>query len=155
MLRLKILTSTIPLILAGVFARGELWPAKRPCIAIGETSAQIAANPRQTQFNVSFTSDPAMATVRVQIVDTAEAADFAYADDVDGTEADACEVTAATRLIGIAEKPSAAGPVIYLSPGGDADYRIYVQSNRFTAREAAALIVGAGAPPARMAAAGS
>jgi hypothetical protein len=34
--------------------------------------------------------------------------------------------------------------VIYLSPDGPADYRIFVRSKTFTAREAAALIVGAG-----------
>jgi hypothetical protein len=153
MLRFKILASTIPVILAGVFAGSELAPARRPCITLGETSFQIAQNPWQAQLHVSFTNDPARATVRVQMVDRAEAADFAYADDVDdSTEVDGCEVTAAPRLIGIAEKPSAAGPVIYLSPDGHADYRIYVQSKRFSAREAAALIVGASGPPARMAA---
>jgi hypothetical protein len=33
--------------------------------------------------------------------------------------------------------------VIYLSPNGPADYRIFVRSKTFSAREAAALIVGA------------
>jgi hypothetical protein len=33
--------------------------------------------------------------------------------------------------------------VIYLSQDGPADYRIFVKSKTFTAREAAALIVGA------------
>ena len=155
--RFRILASTIPLMLAAMFAGGELAPATRPCIAFGETSVQIAPAPWQAQFNVSFTSDPAMATVRVQMVDNAEAADFAYVDDVDGTAtnawAEACEVTAATRLVGIAESASAGEPVIYLSADGDADYRIFVQSKRFTPREAAALIVGASGPPARMTAA--
>jgi hypothetical protein len=35
-------------------------------------------------------------------------------------------------------------PVIYLSKDGPADYRIFVRSKSFTARDAAALIVGAG-----------
>jgi hypothetical protein len=42
--------------------------------------------------------------------------------------------------------------VIYLSPDGDADYRIFVQSSHFTAREAAALIVGASGGHPRLAA---
>ena len=151
MLRFKILTTTIPLILAGVFASSELSPIRRPCIALGETSLQIAPNPWQAQFNVRFTSDPAAATVRVQVVDSAEAADFVYVDDDDGAEADACEISAATQFVGIAESPYAAGPVIYLSPDGKADYRIFVQSKRVTPREAAALIVGAGGGHAGMA----
>jgi hypothetical protein len=144
MLRFKILASAVPLIVAGVFARGELAPAARPCITLGETSVQIAAAPWQAQLNVGFTDDPARATVRVQIVDGAEAADFAYVDDGDSTEAGACGVAAATRLVAIVESPSAAEPVIYLSQDGDADYRIFVRSKHFTPREAAALIVGAG-----------
>jgi hypothetical protein len=153
MLRFKILTTTIPLILAGVFAGSELLPAGRSCIALGETSLQIAPNPGHAQFNVSFTRDPAMATVRVQLVDDAEAADFVYVDDVEGTEADTCEVTAATRFVGITASSPAAGPVIYLSPDGDADYRIFVRSKRFTPQQAAALIVGASGGRAGIAAA--
>jgi hypothetical protein len=94
MLRFKIPASTFPLILAGVFAGSGPFPAKWPCITLGETSVQIAPSPWQAQLNVSFTSDPATATVRVQIVDGAEAADFAHVDDVGSTEANACEVTA-------------------------------------------------------------
>jgi hypothetical protein len=141
--RFQILASTFPLILAVVFAGNGVLPAKQPCITVDETSVQIAQNPWQAQLNVNFTSDPATATVRVQIVDGAEAADFVYVDDIAGMEANACEMTAATRFVGIAESPSAAGPVIYLSRHGHADYRIFVQSERFTPREAAALVVGA------------
>jgi hypothetical protein len=153
MLRFKIPASTFPLILAGVFAGSGPFPAKWPCITLGETSVQIAPSPWQAQLNVSFTSDPATATVRVQIVDGAEAADFAHVDDVGSTEANACEVTAATRFVGIAEAPSAAGPVIYLSQDGNAGHRLFVQSKRFTPREAAALLVGASGGHGRMAAA--
>jgi hypothetical protein len=114
---------------------------------------QIAAAPWQAQLNVSFTDDPALATVRVQIVDGAEAADFAYVDDIDSTEASACGVTAATRFVAIDALPSAAEPVIYLSQDGNADYRIFVRSKHFTPREAAALIVGARGGRARLASA--
>src|SRR4051812_1810474 len=148
--RFKILASTIPLILAGVFARSEILPAARPCISLGETSVQLASGSWQAQLNVSFTSDPAAATVRVQIVDSAEMADFAVVDDIDSAEADVCPVTAATRFVAIAASPSAAEPVIYLSGEGNADYRIFVRSNHVTPREAAALIVGAGGGHARV-----
>jgi hypoxanthine phosphoribosyltransferase len=144
MLRFKILASTFPLVLAAVFARGGLAPATQPCIAMGETTVRIAASPWQAQSQVSFTDDPRLATVRVQIVDSAEAADFAVVDDIqDSSDSGACSSYAATRLIGIAAAPAADTAVIYLSQDGNADYRIFVTSNSFTPRDAAALIVGA------------
>jgi hypothetical protein len=143
MLRFKILASAIPLILAGVFARGELLPGPRPCIEAGGMSVQIATAPWHADLHVGFTDDPAAATVRVQIVESAEAADFVVVDDADSAEAGACEAGAAVRFVAIAAYPSAAQPIIYLSPDGGADYRIFVRSRTFSAREAAALIVGA------------
>jgi hypothetical protein len=142
-MRFKILASAVPLLIVAVFARGGLLPGPRPCIAIADISVEIASIPWQAQLHVSFTDDPALATVRVQIADSAEDADFAVVDDVDSAEAGACEANAATRLVAISANPSAGAPVIYLSPGGRADYRIFVRSKTFTARDAAALIVGA------------
>jgi hypothetical protein len=153
MLRFKILASVVPLIAVAVFARGGLLPGPRPCIAIADASVQIASIPWQAQLHVSFTDDPRAATVRVQITDSAAAADFAVVDDVDSAEAGACEVNAATRLVAITASPSTDAPVIYLAPDGPADYRIFVSSKAFSAREAAALIVGAGGEHRRLEAA--
>ncbi len=86
----------------------------------------------------------ALATVRVQLSDNAEAADFVVVDDVDMPDNNSCETNAATRLVAISATPAGSAPVIYLSPDGPADYRIFVQSKTFSAREAAALLVGAG-----------
>lgn len=144
MLRIKILASAVPLIVAAVFARGGLLPGPRPCIAIGETSVQLAELPWQARLHVGFTSDPALATVRVQIVDSAEAADFAVVDDVDSGDAGSCQANAATQLVAISASPAGDTPVIYLSTDGPADYRIFVRSKTFTPRDAAALVVGAG-----------
>ena len=152
MLRFKILASAVPLLVAALFARGGLLPA-RPCIAFGETSVQIASVPWQAQSRVSFTDDPHLATVRVQISDSADAADFAVIDDVDTPETASCEANAATRLVAISATPAADAPVIYLSQDGPADYRIYVRSKTFSARDAAALVVGAGGEHRRLAAA--
>jgi hypothetical protein len=153
MLRFKILASAVPLIAVAVFARGGLLPGPRPCITIGEASVQIASVPWQAQLHVSFTSDPAAATVRVQISDSADAADFAVIDDVGSAEAGACEATAATRFVAISASRSVSAPVIYLSDNGPADYRIFVRSKTFTARDAAALIVGASSGHRRLQAA--
>jgi hypothetical protein len=153
MLRFKILASAVPLLVAAVFARGGLLPGTHPCIAIGEASVQIASVPWRAQLHVSFTDDPSAATVRVQISDSPEAADFVVVDDADHSEAGACEATAATRLVAISATPSASEPVIYLSPDGPSDYRIYVRSRTFSVRDAAALIVGASGGHRRLASA--
>ena len=65
-------------------------------------------------------------------------------DGADAAEENACAATAATQFVAISSRPSASSPVIFLShDDGPADYRIFVQSTRFTERDAAALIVGA------------
>jgi hypothetical protein len=143
MLRFKILISVVPLLAAAILARIEFFPGTRPCVAVGENTLQIAAAPWHADLHVSFTNDPAAATVRVKLTDSAESADFAVVDDVDGSEDSACAMSPATRFVAVTAKPFGSAPVIYLSQGGRADYRIFVHSKRFTAREAAALIVGA------------
>src|SRR6266516_4329325 len=143
MLRLKILASVVPLAITALFARGEFLTGPRPCIEIAGTSVQIAALSWQAHRHVGFTNDPAHATVRVQISDSAEAADFAVIDDIDTGEAGGCQTNPATQLVAISAAPAASEPVIYLSTDGPADYRIFVQSKSFSARDAAALIVGA------------
>ena len=153
MLRFKILASVVPFLVIAVVARGGLSPAPHPCIAIGETTVQLSSAPWHADLHVSFTDDPAAATVRVQLSDSAEAADFAVVDDVDGSEASACEATPATQFVAISESGAASAPVIYLSAEGPADYRIFVRSKTFTARDAAALIVGASGGHPHMAAA--
>jgi hypothetical protein len=147
MLRLKILASVVPLAIAAVFARGGWSPGPHPCIAVGDASVEIASVPWHADLHVSFTDDPAAATVRVQILESDEAADFAVVDDSTDTgapEKGACEATAATLSVAVSAGRAGSAPVIYLSKDGPADYRIFVRSKTFTARDAAALIVGAG-----------
>ncbi|MBR0692502.1 hypothetical protein [Bradyrhizobium lablabi] len=143
MLRFKILASVVPLAIAAVFARAEFLPGPRACIEVGGAAVQIASVPWQAQFHVSFTDDPSLATVRVQIADSAEAADFTVIDDIDDAEAGSCENNAVPQLVAISRNPSASDPVIYLSHSSPSDYRVFVQSKTFSARDAAALIVGA------------
>ena len=149
MLRFKILVSVVPLIVAAILARVEFFPDPRPCIALGAGTIEVASAPWHADIHVSFTADPKLATVRVAISDNAEAADFAVIDDVDSAGDNACATTPATQFVAISARPAGDAPVIYLMHGdGAADYRIFVRSKRFTAREAAALIVGAqGKPP--------
>ena len=143
MLRFRILASVVPLAVTAFLARGELFSDARPCVAVADTSVQLTALPWQSSLHVSFTTNPAKATVRVQIIDSAEAADFAVIDDIDTAEGGACHSSAAPQLVSIAKGFSASDPVIYLTQEGPADYRIFVQSQTFSISDAAALIVGA------------
>ena len=147
MLRFKILASVIPLAVVAVFARGELFAGSRPCVAVADTSVQLTSLPWQAALHVSFTDDPKQATVRVQVSDSAASADFAVIDDIDNAEAGACQTNTSPQFVAISASPSAATPVIYLTPDGPADYRIFVSSKTFSARDAAALIVGARGGP--------
>jgi hypothetical protein len=145
MLRFKVLVSAVPLIVAAILARVELFSGPRPCIAVDTGTVEIASAPWHADLRVSFTDDPRLATVRVAIADNAEAADFTVVDDATGDNDSACQATSATQFIAISQRPAAAAPVIFLSheDGSPSDYRIFVHSDRFSEREAAALIVGA------------
>ena len=144
MLRIKFLASAVPLIAIALFARGGILPGSHPCIAIANTSIEIASLPWHADLHVAFTEDPKAATVRVQITENADTADFAFVDGTDAAEAGACEANPATQAISISETTASGSPVIFLSNDGPADYRIFVRSNSFSEREAAALVVGAG-----------
>ncbi len=142
MLRFKFLASVVPLLAAAVFARAEIGSASHPCIALGETTVELTSLFWTAGVHVAFTDDPARATVRVQITEDADTADFTVVDGV-GSEPDSCQANPSTRLVSIAAQPVDGGEVVYLSSEGPADYRIYVRSKTFSQREAAALIVGA------------
>jgi hypothetical protein len=143
MLRFRVLASVVPLAVTAFLARGEIFSDARPCVAVADTSVQLTSLPWQSSLHVSFTTNPAKATVRVQIIDSAEAADFAVIDDIDTAEDGACHTSAVPQLVSIAKGFSPSDPVIYLTEDGPADYRIFVQSKTFSTLDAAALIVGA------------
>jgi hypothetical protein len=143
-LRLKALALVVPLGAAAFFARDGLLSTSQPCITVANTSVEIAELPWHADLHVAFTEDPAAATVRVQITEDAQTADFAIADDNDAAETSACEANPATRGVSILDAAAKGAPVIYLTHDGPADYRIFVRSRSFSQRDAAALVVGAG-----------
>ncbi len=110
MLRLSILSSVVPLVLAGGVAHDWSAVSARQCAAAGI----IAPASR----SVAFTDDPLAATVRVQIVESAELADLAIADDVDVAEAPACGIHDVARLVTISAEPVPGDPVIHLTREG-------------------------------------
>jgi hypothetical protein len=145
MLRFKILASAVPLIAAALVVCRALVDSSHPCIAVADTSVEVSDLPWHADLHVAFTDDPATATVWVGFSDSPESADFAIVDDADNAEEPgACEVNAQTRFVTVSPTPADGAPVIYLAPEGPADFRIFVRSNRFSVRDAAALVVSAG-----------
>ena len=151
MLRFRVLFSVVPLVAVAAMARLELMPGPQPCVVVGSDAMRIATSPWHADLHVSFTDDPSLATVRVALADGADSADFAIVDDTAEAEDSACATTQATHSVLIADSPPDRAPVIYLSQGGPAEYRIFVRSKRMTEREAAALIVGARGLPSTLA----
>jgi uncharacterized membrane protein len=149
MLRFRVLASVVPLAVTAFFARGEIFSDTHPCIAVADTSVQLTSLPWQSSLHVSFTSNPAKASVRVQIIDSVDTADFAVIDGTEAAEGSGCHTSQPPQLVSIAKDVSASDPVIYLSQDGPADYRIFVQSKTFSMLDAAALIVGAHRVPQR------
>lgn len=120
----------------------------QPCISLNDVSVQLGHAPWHDQRHVSFTTDPQAATVRVQIVDSPELADFAIVDDVSTPDAASCGAGTTPRYVDVAPHLAASEPVIYLTTEPGADYRIFVQSHSATVQDAAALVVGAAIAPA-------
>lgn len=152
MVRLGLLASVLPLVLAGGVAPAWLSPAQ-PCISAGPATVQMAWLPWQADLHVAFTERKELATVRVQRVEQPDLADFVVTDDVAGSEDPACSLDGNGRRVAIVGKAARGEQTIYLSTEPDADYRIFVRSQSFTAKQAAALIVGARGGPTHMAAA--
>jgi len=90
MLRFKVLYSVVPLMAVVVVARLELSSGPQPCVAVGSEAMQIATSPWHADLHVGFTDDASLATVRVALADSADAADFTIVDDTDDAEGSAC-----------------------------------------------------------------
>jgi hypothetical protein len=151
MLRFKFLIAAVPLIaVAAIIARLEASPAAAPCVAVGTGASEPGSQPWVADLHVDFTDDPRLATVRVGLAETAAAADLVLVDDGPEAEDNACGITGAVQSVALAAEPAARAPLVYLAQDGPADYRVFVQSGRFSQRDAAALVVRAHADDRRV-----
>jgi hypothetical protein len=142
MLRFGILSSVIPLVLAGGVAHD--WTQASVWQCAGLTAPAVRS--------VAFTDNPLLATVKVQLVDAVELADLTIADEAGAADSSSCGIHQAAQLFDISDKPLPDAPVVYLTRYGEADYRIYVDSATISARQAAAMIVSARGGHTRLAA---
>src|SRR5688572_26516404 len=115
MLRFGLLSSVIPLVLAGGVAHDWTQASVWQCAGLTAPSVR----------SIAFTDNPSLATVKVQLVDAVELADLTIADEAGAADGAGCGIHQAAQLFDISEKPLPGAPVVYLAREGDADYRIY------------------------------
>jgi hypothetical protein len=109
------------------------------CFSSGSTTFRMASAGADADYRVRFAEPQTHADLRIQLMDSPEQADFVLVDDIGGTSA--CRGAAAVKTVRIDAEATA--PDVTVRLGADlaaADYRIYVHSARFSARDAAALL---------------
>jgi hypothetical protein len=119
------------------------------CLAIGDVSYRIAGDGARADYTVHIDPAAAAPDIRIQLAESADAADFVFVDDGDAPAP--CRYGAAgIRSIRTAVTARAADLVLgFATSATPADYRIFVRS-RFLAPEAAAALFPAAHGPARI-----
>lgn len=109
--------------------------AAKPCFVAGNAGYQLAAS-GSARHTVRIDNDAARPHLRMQIVDDPAAAEFVLVDDSDATAA--CSGVASVESIRIDQAAAKPDLVIAVSRA-PADYKIYLRSQTFDERDAAAL----------------
>ena len=123
-------------------AHSTFAPAKQSlCFASGAATYQIARNIETPDFRIRVAERPDRADLRMQLVDSAEQADFVLVDDFSAEEPAPCRSAKPVRTVTLDTDGAKPDVTVRLSAeGGPADYRIYVHSVRFSHQDAAALL---------------
>jgi hypothetical protein len=123
------------------FSIGASAPA---CLSIGNVSYRAVANSAPANYTVRLDASAASPDIRIQIADTADAADFVFVDD--GNAPPACR-HGGGAIKSVKIVTAAADLVAAVTTGFEtADYRIYVRSRRLAPETAAALFAAARSP---------
>jgi hypothetical protein len=115
------------------------------CFASGATTYQIARNVASPDFRIRIAGDAANSgqrpDLRMQLVDSAEIADFVLVDDFSGNEPAPCRSSTPVRTVALDAETAKPDVTVDLSANADVpDYKIYVHSVRFSQQDAAALL---------------
>lgn len=116
------------------------------CLSIGNASYRAVPGAARADYTVRLDSAAAAPDIRIQIVDTADEADFVFVDD--GDRPPTCQHTGAVvRTVKIdAAAPDLVAAIATIPDS--ADHRIFVRS-RWVAAETAAALIAAARRPAR------
>ncbi len=114
---------------------------RQPCFTAGSAAYQISASAWRPDFKVKIDNHAAQPDLRIQLIDQPEIADFVLVDDFDPGQTNACRTSLPLKTIRIDEDEKFPDLTIALSSDGAAapDYKLYVQSARFSHQDAAAL----------------
>jgi hypothetical protein len=110
------------------------------CLASGATTYRLAHGAASPDFRIKISGDAVQPDLRVQWVDRAEIADFVLVDDGDRNGPTTCRSTAPIRTVAFDTDVLKPDVTVKLSAEPAADYKIYVQSARFSQQDAAALV---------------
>jgi hypothetical protein len=134
LISLLALIVAIPAATAGSFFASTTKNAK-PCFIAGNAGYQLSGS-ATADYTVRIDNSALAPSLRMQIVNNPDAADFVLIDDSD--EAETCG--AHTAVSSIRLDPQAAKPDLTIALSqADAQYKIYVQSANYTEQDAAAL----------------
>jgi hypothetical protein len=123
-------------------------PAPSACLSIGEAAFRVAGNGSRADYTVRIDPAAPMPDLRIQIAETADAADFVFVDD--GDVAPRCEQGRA-GIKSVQVDTTAPAPDLVVGAATSAtpaDYRIFVRS-RWLAPDTAAALFAAAHIPAR------
>lgn len=132
----------ILLLVAAIPAAAPPFFASTPelCFTAGTTTYRLSPNATAADYRVRIDNEAAHPDLRVGLVDNAETADFALADDAATLAGNACRSAGALRSVAVAAPDQPADLTIRLTPSpAGADFTLFVHSARVSHQGAAAL----------------
>jgi hypothetical protein len=113
-------------------------PPQVPCFSTGSTAYRFSPTASAPDYRVRIDSQVERADVRIQMVDSAETADFVLIDDGPALAGGVCGPQAKTISLAAEARP-ADMTVGLAADAASADYKLFVRSARFSQHDAAAL----------------
>ncbi|MGE3149820.1 MAG: hypothetical protein AB7K04_12215 [Pseudorhodoplanes sp.] len=114
---------------------------KAPCFTAGDWTYQLSPQAPMPDYRVQVTSDATPADLSMQLVDSPELADFVLADDVDASENNICRSATGLKVVRAGGAETQPDITVALSRAATTpDYRVYVNSTRFSHEDVAALV---------------
>jgi hypothetical protein len=122
--------------------------SQQACLAIGHTTWRFAGT-AAADVMVRIDSATQAPSLRIQLAETPEAADFVLVDDRAPPD---CRATPNARTVGVVRGEGPANLVIaFTTKSAPADYRLYVRSRWIAPETAAALFAAANRPAQKLA----
>jgi hypothetical protein len=123
------------------FAHSALTTPEPLCFASGPVTYRLAPASALPDFKVRVDNAKPRPDLRMQMVSQPEIADFVIADDYSTKDMSACRTSSTVKTVKVDSKAEAPDVTIALTADGTgADYKVYVQSVRYSHQDKAALL---------------